>query len=106
MEIDISAAGIGLGLFCVGIGIALMGYYIGKGLQNFRQPEKDIDYYTFLKESDLPMFLNLNNDEIRSLLNERSDVPKIILNGTTYYPKKQLIEWLSRVDISDREEQS
>ena len=102
MEIEISAAGIGFGLFCVGIGIALMGYYIGKGLQNFRQPEKEIDFYTFLKESDLAMFLNLSNDEIRSLLNEHSDIPKIILRGTTYYPKKQLIEWITSKDIINK----
>ncbi|MGM9945284.1 MAG: hypothetical protein ACI33M_10100 [Lysinibacillus sp.] len=43
MEIEISGAGIGFGLFCVGVGIASMGYYIGKGLKKFRQPEKEIN---------------------------------------------------------------
>lgn len=55
MGIEIS--GVGFGLFCIGLGMAWMGYYIGKGLQNFRQPAKEIDYYTFLKESDLGIFL-------------------------------------------------
>ncbi|WP_165571647.1 hypothetical protein [Cytobacillus praedii] len=48
----IEVSGVGFGLFCIGIGLALMGYYIGKGLQNFRKSAKEIDYFTFLKESD------------------------------------------------------
>ena len=103
MEIEISGAGIGFGLFCVGVGIASMGYYIGKGLQNFSQTDKEIDYYTFLKESDLEMFLNLSKDEIQSLLNEHPDIPKITLKGTTYYPKKQLIEWITSKDIINKD---
>lgn len=95
--------GIGIGLFCVGAGIAIMGYYIGKGLQNFRQPDIGIDYYTLLKESDLQMFLNLSSDELSGLLNDRPDVPKIVLSGTTYYPKKQFIEWLHTKDYTKNE---
>ena len=97
-----SGAGISFGLFCIGIGIAMMGYYIGKGLQNFRQPKKEIDFYTFLKESDLGMLLNLNNAEIRSLLDEHPDIPKIILQGTTYYPKNQLIDWINSKAIHNK----
>ena len=102
MEIVISGADIGFGLFCVGVGIASMGYYIGKGLQNFSQTEKEIDYYTFFKESDLQMFLNLSKGEIQSLLNEHPDIPKITLKGTIYYPKKQLIEWITSKDIINK----
>ncbi|MED3553681.1 hypothetical protein [Cytobacillus praedii] len=65
MEIVIS--GVGFGLFCIGLGLALKGYYIGKGLQNFRKPAKEIDYFTFLKESDLGDFFNLNSHEINTL---------------------------------------
>ncbi len=39
-------------LVLVYFGLALMGYYIGKGLQNFRKSAKEIDYFTLLKESD------------------------------------------------------
>lgn len=102
MEIEISGVYIGFGLFCVAVGIASMEYYIGKGLQNFRQPDKEIDFYTFLKESDLQMYLNLSNDEIHSLLNEYSDIPKITIKGTTYYPKKQFLEWIDSNDIFNK----
>lgn len=83
----IEVSGVGFGLFCIGLGLALMGYYIGKGLQNFRRPANEIDYFTFLKESDLGIFFNLNSNEINALLNN-PDIPKVILEGTTYYPKK------------------
>lgn len=95
MELQIS--GIGFGLFCIGVGLAIMGKYIGNGLQNFRKPKKEVDYYTFLKESDLEMLLNLSTNEIKALLNEHPDIPKITLNGTTYYPKKQFVEWVASI---------
>lgn len=95
MEIEFSGTGISTGLVCIGIGLALMGYYIGKGLTHFRQPKKAIDYNMFLKESDLEFLLNLNKLEIKALLTEHQEIPKLVLNGTTYYPKNQLIEWIS-----------
>lgn len=87
MEIDISGAGINFGLFCIGVGLALLGHYIGKGLINFRQSKNVIDYNVFLKESDLAYIFKLNRNEIKALLTEHQDVPKLVLNGTTYYPK-------------------
>ncbi len=101
MEIDLSSAGISFGLFCIGAGLALMGNYIGKGLMNFRQSKKVIDYNVFLKESDLTYLFNLNKNEIKALLTEYQDVPKLVLNGTTYYPKNQLIEWISSNDFKN-----
>jgi hypothetical protein len=92
---DIATSGLTFGLLCVGAGLALMGYYIGKGLQNFRQPAKEIDYYSFLKESDLGILLNLSPAEITALLNSHPDIPKVVLEGKTFYPKKQLIEWMT-----------
>ena len=101
LEIDISGAGISFGLFCIGAGLALMGNYIGKGLMNFRQSKNVIDYNVFLKESDLAYVFKLNRNEIKALLTEHQDVPKLVLNGTTYYPKNQLIEWISSKNFSN-----
>lgn len=97
MQVEIY--GLSFGLICIGIGLAIMGYFIGKGLQHFHTPSNDIDYYTFLKESDLAMFLHLNADELRALLHNLTDIPKIELNGMIYYPKRQLVEWIATKDF-------
>lgn len=91
--------GLGFGLFCVGAGLALMGFYIGKGLQHFHKP-KQIDYYTFMRENEVRMFLNLSPEELRALAEVHPDLPKVIINGKTYYPKKQLMEWLDFKDFT------
>lgn len=90
MEIE----GLGFGLFCVGAGLALMGYYIGKGLQHFHKPEQ-IDYYTFMRENEVRMFLNLSPEELRALAEVHTDLPRVIIDGNTYYPKQQLMAWIA-----------
>lgn len=95
MEIN----GLGFGLLCIAVGLAMMGYFIGRGLQNFKQPEKVSDYYTFIEESELEFYLNLSKDEIKELLNEHPEVPRIVLKGSTYYPKRQFKEWISSNEI-------
>lgn len=92
MEIEVS--GLGTGLFFLAVGLALMGYFIGKGLQNFGRPEKGNTYHYFIKESDLEFYLSLDKKEIEGLLNKYPDAPKIELKGTTYYPYEQFMEWI------------
>lgn len=93
MEIEVS--GLVTGLFFLAIGLVLMGYYIGKGLQNFGRPDKGNKYHYFIKESDLEFYLNLDKKEIEDLLNKYPDAPKIELKGTTYYPYEQFMEWVT-----------
>lgn len=100
MEIEIS--GLNFGLLFIAIGLGCMGYFIGKGLQNFRQPEKVSGYYMFIKEDDLEFYLNLNRNELQELLNKHPEIPNIILNGVKYYPKKQLMEWLSSNELYNK----
>ena len=90
MEIEISGVGLGFGLFCVGVGLVSMGYYIGNGLQNFHHPKNEIDFYTFLKENDLEMFLNLSSNEIKVLINEHPDIPKVMLRALLHFVVKAL----------------
>ena len=101
MDINITGTGISFGLFCIGAGLAIMGHYIGKGLTNFRQSKQVIDYNVFLKEDDLAYVFHLNKYEIKALLTEHQDIPKLVLNGTAYYPKNQLIEWISSKNFSN-----
>ncbi|MBP1970510.1 hypothetical protein J2Z83_002631 [Virgibacillus natechei] len=93
MEIEVS--GLGTGLILLSVGLTLMGYFIGKGLQNLGRSEKDYNYNLFIKESDLEFYFNLNKNEIEELLSKYPNAPKIELKGTTYYPYKQFMEWIS-----------
>lgn len=95
MEIE----GLAFGLFCIGAGLALMGYYIGKGLQHVHKPEQ-LDYYTLMRENEVRMFLNLNPEELRALAESHPDFPKVIVNGKTYYPKNQVMEWITTKDFT------
>ncbi|WP_040982840.1 hypothetical protein [Oceanobacillus jeddahense] len=73
--------------------------FIGKGLQHFSRPETNKHYNTFIKKSDLEFYVNLNKDEIEDLLRKYPDAPKVELNGTTYYPYAQFMEWVSSKEL-------
>jgi hypothetical protein len=83
-------------LFWVGTGLAALGYFIGEGLKNFKNPSSIYKGYpSLIKEKNLHIYLGLSKEEIKDLLMKHPDIPKVELNGTTYYPHKQLLEWLS-----------
>lgn len=87
-------------LFWVGAGLAALGYFIGEGLKNFNNPKSSYGGYpTLIKEKDLPYYLNLNKQKVEDLAAKYPDMPKVELNGTTYYPYKQLLEWMSSGDM-------
>jgi len=93
MEIEIS--GLGFGFVALAIGLAAMGYFVGKGLQNFGRPEAGNQYNMFIEENELEFYLNLSKDEIEELLRKYPNAPKMELNGKTYYPYTQFMEWVS-----------
>lgn len=93
MGIEIS--GLSSGLLLLAIGLTLMGYFIGKGLQNMGHPAKGQHYNLFIKESDLELYLNLDSSEIEELLRKYPNAPKIDLKGTKYYPYRQFMDWFS-----------
>ena len=62
MEIEVS--GLGSGLIFLAIGLTLMGYFIGKGLQNMGHPDKGQSYHYFIKESELEFYLSLNKTKM------------------------------------------
>ncbi|MEI4771469.1 DNA-binding protein [Psychrobacillus sp. FJAT-51614] len=89
-----------ISFFWLGIGLAAMGYFIGDGLKNFNNPKgSSSGYPTLIREKDLPVYLGLSKEEIQELLRKYPDAPKVELNGTTYYPYHQLLDWLSSNDI-------
>lgn len=96
MEIEIT--GLNGGLFILAIGIALMGYFIGKGLQYIGRPDKGDPYSLLIKENELEFYLSLNKQEIKESLEKYPDAPYIELKGTKYYPYRQFMDWISSID--------
>ena len=89
-----------ISFFWIGIGLAAMGYFIGDGLKNFSNPKGSFSGYpNLIKKKDLPIYTGLSMEEIEELLRKYPNAPKVELNGTTYYPYHQFIEWLSSNDI-------
>lgn len=89
--------------FWIGVGLAAFGYFIGNGLKNFKNPEAkflfDDEYPTLIKEKDLHTYLNLSRDEVADLLRKHPDAPKMELAGTTYYPYRQFMKWVTSNEI-------
>ncbi len=96
MEIEVY--GLETGLMVLALGVALMGYFIGNGLKNMGKQEKRNAFSYFIKESDLAYYVNLDKHEMKDLLKKYPDAPKIELNGTTYYPYRQFMDWISSID--------
>jgi hypothetical protein len=89
-----------ISFFWVGAGLAALGYFIGDGLKNFKNPEgSNSAYPTLIKERDLHIYIGLSKDEVNDLLAKYPGAPRIELKGTTYYPYQQFLEWLSSNDI-------
>lgn len=97
MEIELS--GLFGGMIALAIGLGFMGYFIGNGLKNIGEPENGHPSTYFIKEHDLPLYFNLDKEEMEDLLRKYPDAPKLTLNGTTYYPHKQFLKWLSSTEI-------
>ncbi|MFP7494557.1 DNA-binding protein [Terribacillus saccharophilus] len=90
-------------LFWIGLGLAAFGYFIGNGLKYFKNPNAkyhfEDEYPTLIKEKDLPLYLNLNKAEVADLLKQYPDAPKIELDGTTYYPYRPFMKWVTSKEI-------
>jgi hypothetical protein len=61
-----------------------LGYFIGDGLKNFKNPKGSSSRYpTLIKENELYLYLGLSKEEVKELLSEYPEIPKIELKGTT-----------------------
>lgn len=87
----------------IGLGLAALGYFIGDGLKNFKNPKAknavesifpDDDRNELIKESDLHWYIGIRKSDVRSLINNYPNIPHLEINGHKYYPKKQLQRWL------------
>lgn len=97
MQIELS--GLVVSMLILAVGLGFMGYFIGDGLKNMGKPDSEHPATNFIKKEDLPIYFSLDKEEIDDLLDKHPNAPKIILNGTTYYPYKQFLYWLSSAEI-------
>lgn len=79
----------------IGVSIMIAGCCISEGLKRQGSKQSEADYYYFLKEHELVQYVNLSAEEIAQLLKDRPDVPKVVINGKTYYPSKPFQHWLT-----------
>lgn len=67
-----------MNLFWIGLGLAALGYFIGDGLKNFKNPKGSYSGYPYLiKEDDLHYYLGLSKVETKEMLRKYPDIPKI-----------------------------
>lgn len=82
------------------IGIALAGYCIGDGLKNFKNPSAKtmMDYLAedneLIKEKDLHYSIGISKEDTKALIEKYPDIPSVELNGTLYFPRIKLREWM------------
>jgi hypothetical protein len=92
---------VGFELFWLAAGLAALGYFIGDGLKNFKNPaapdvlESD-DSLVLIKEKDIHHFLGISKGDAESLLKDYPDLPHMKINGNIYFPKAKLREWMKR----------
>ena len=88
------------------IGIAVAGYCIGDGLKNFKNPsaknvmdylEDEDEEHELINEKDIHYFIGISKDDTKALIQKYPDIPSIELNGTLYFSKVKLREWLKNL---------
>ncbi|WP_100372075.1 DNA-binding protein [Bacillus sp. FJAT-45037] len=87
------------------LGIAAAGYFIGEGIKNINNPSSKnlMDYFDeendhqLINQKDVHHELGVSKEDATNLIAEHPDIPHIELNGTVYYPKAKLKEWVKGV---------
>ncbi|WP_182199816.1 DNA-binding protein [Paraliobacillus salinarum] len=87
-------------LVSIGLGIAIMGFFIGGGLKQFQTVNKQAELETFIKreqlvfikEAELHHYICINQIDIPAFLERYPDIPHVVLNGTRYFYTKKLIK--------------
>ncbi|MDV2686079.1 DNA-binding protein [Alkalihalophilus lindianensis] len=89
------------------LGIAAAGFFIGEGIRNINNPNPKnmMDYlneeedHELIKEKHVHHFLGVSKEDATKLLEEYPSVPHIRLNGTIYYPKEKLRNWIKEIRV-------
>ncbi|GAK14728.1 DNA-binding protein [Geomicrobium sp. JCM 19039] len=98
------------GLFWIGIGMIGAAYFIGDGLKNWKNPEAKGLTEKFMmeesagqqpkliKQNHVHHYIGLSKEDSKRLIEEHAEVPHVVVNGNTYYPRKQLETWTESLD--------
>ncbi|SES27043.1 DNA-binding protein [Salipaludibacillus aurantiacus] len=91
----------------LGLGIAAAGYFIGRGLENFKNPdathslgkmwdEQAEDGFSnyLIPEQEVHHHIGLSKEDAQALINEFPDIPHVKVNGKVYYHRQKLRQWL------------
>src|SRR5690625_2981455 len=91
----------------VGLGLAALGYFIGDGLKNFKNPNaknavenmfSDDDRNELIKETDLHWYIGIRKSDVSSFIKNYPHITHLEINGNRYYPKEQLQKWLRNLE--------
>lgn len=96
-------------LLYIAISIAAFGYFIGDGLKNFNNPRSKnlMDYFDeeneheLINEKHVHDFIGIDKEDAKTLTEEYPTIPYMKINGTVYYPKEKLREWLMNESDKD-----
>ncbi|CAM3850902.1 hypothetical protein [Alkalicoccus chagannorensis] len=91
--------------FWLAVGLIAASYFIGDGMKNFRNPSAKsmMDHLSEHEEKELihekhvHYTLGIEKKDAQALTKEYKDVPHVKINGSIYYPKKRLLEWVEEV---------
>ncbi|WP_088361968.1 DNA-binding protein [Bacillus cereus] len=89
-------------LFWVGIGLLFLGYFIGEGLKNFKNPDSSDTFMgagnkKLIREEDLHSVLGISKADMKEMLEKYPDLPKIELKNVNYYQYGKVMEWLKEI---------
>lgn len=91
--------------FFLAIGLAAAAYFIGDGMKNFKNPNTKnmTDYLSVYDEKELipekhiHYTLGIEKKDAQALTKEHRDIPHVIINGSVYYPRRQLLAWIEEI---------
>lgn len=89
----------------LGLGLAAMGFFIGDGLKNFKNPSSknildvldDDDSHELIKETEVHYFMGISKADAQKLIEEYPSIPHLKINHTVYYPREALRKWLLQI---------
>ncbi|AIF43043.1 hypothetical protein [Virgibacillus sp. SK37] len=87
----------------LGLGLAAMGYFIGDGLKNFKNPyARDLlgeeEEHELVHENEVHHIIGISKADTQVLLKEHPEIPHILVNNTAYYSRDKLLKWLKNIE--------
>ncbi|WP_337957124.1 hypothetical protein [Alkalihalobacillus pseudalcaliphilus] len=59
--------------------------------------EADDDKYSLIPEKEIYYYIGVSKEDAKKLIQDHADIPHIKINGTNYFPKEKLRQWLKEI---------